>query len=109
MKNNNFFYSILLILLCMGVRANANGSLWRESQKFSTMGINEGLPHNFVEDILKDNKGFLWFALYGGGVCRYDSYQFISFKRMSAVFKMILQKPFAKINTKDYGLQEITE
>ncbi len=99
MKNNNFFYSILLILLCMGVRANANGSLWRESQKFSTMGINEGLPHNFVEDILKDNKGFLWFALYGGGVCRYDSYQFISFNSTENV--RCIQNDFAKAICED--------
>ena len=73
MKSKNFFYLILLILSCVRVQAKTNDLLWRESQKFSTIGINEGLPHNFVEDILKDSKGFLWFALYGGGVCRYDS------------------------------------
>ena len=94
MKSKNFFYLILLILSCVRVQAKTNDLLWRESQKFSTIGINEGLPHNFVEDILKDSKGFLWFALYGGGVCRYDSYQFISFNSTESVRH--IQNDFAK-------------
>lgn len=99
MKSKNFFYLILLILSCVRVQAKTNDLLWRESQKFSTIGINEGLPHNFVEDILKDSKGFLWFALYGGGVCRYDSYQFISFNSTESVRH--IQNDFAKAICED--------
>ena len=41
--------------------------------------IHEGLPHNFVDDIHRDSKGFIWMALNGGGVARYDGHDFVTF------------------------------
>ncbi|MBK5720952.1 response regulator [Dysgonomonas sp. Marseille-P4677] len=46
---------------------------------FSTLTIDDGLPLNFIDDIFKDSRGFLWFAIQGGGLCRYDGYDFITF------------------------------
>lgn len=36
-----------------------------------------GLPHNFVNDIFTDSRGFVWVAIYGGGLVRYDGYGFM--------------------------------
>lgn len=41
--------------------------------------LNDGLPHNFVDDIYKDSRGFLWIAMGGGGLSRYDGYEFVNF------------------------------
>ncbi len=41
--------------------------------------LDEGLPHNFVDDIYKDSEGFLWISMAGGGLSRYDGYRFVNF------------------------------
>lgn len=41
--------------------------------------MNEGMPHNFIDDIYKDSRGFLWISMAGGGLSRYDGYEFINF------------------------------
>lgn len=47
------------------------------SQNFSvnTFTTKDGLAHNNVRDIVKDNTGFLWIATYDG-LSRYDGYEF---------------------------------
>ena len=41
--------------------------------------MNDGLPHNFIDDIYKDSRGFLWISTAGGGVSRYDGYEFVHY------------------------------
>lgn len=41
--------------------------------------VSEGLPHNFVDDIYRDSRGFLWIGLGGCGLSRYDGNEFINF------------------------------
>jgi len=41
--------------------------------------VADGLPHNFVDDIYRDSRGFLWIGLSGGGLSRYDGSEFINF------------------------------
>lgn len=43
---------------------------------FGYITLNEGLPHHFIDDIYKDSKGFLWISTLGGGLSRYDAYDF---------------------------------
>jgi ligand-binding sensor domain-containing protein/AraC-like DNA-binding protein len=38
--------------------------------------MDQGLLHNYVDDIYKDGQGFLWIATEGGGLSRYDGYEF---------------------------------
>lgn len=40
-----------------------------------------GLPHNHVNHIFADSRGFVWISTYGGGAVRYDGY---TFKRLVA-------------------------
>lgn len=41
--------------------------------------MDNGLPHNFVDDIYKDSQGFLWISTGGGGLARYDGYEFLPY------------------------------
>ena len=41
----------------------------------------DGLPHGHVTQLLQDDLGFLWFATWNG-LCRYDGYEFRTFKPM---------------------------
>lgn len=38
-----------------------------------------GLLHNFIDDIYKDSRGFLWVSTAGGGLSRYDGYEFVHY------------------------------
>lgn len=51
---------------------------------FNAITINEGLPINYVDDIFKDSKGFLWISSQGGGLSRYDGYEFVTFNASSS-------------------------
>lgn len=50
------------------------------SGKFTAGQINmkSGLSHNFVEDIFRDSKGYVWIAT-SGSLARYDGYEFLNF------------------------------
>ncbi len=39
-------------------------------QRYTT--ANSGLSHDYVADVAEDTSGALWFATYGGGLCRFD-------------------------------------
>jgi len=39
----------------------------------------DGLPHGHVTQLLQDELGFMWFATWNG-LCRYDGYEFHTFK-----------------------------
>lgn len=38
-----------------------------------------GMPNNFADDIFQDSYGFVWISTHGGGLVRYDGYNFVSF------------------------------
>ena len=46
---------------------------------FNTITIENGLPVNFIDYLYKDSKGFIWVSTQGGGLSRYDGYEFIHF------------------------------
>lgn len=50
--------------------------------------MDEGLPHNFIDDIYKDSHGFLWISTQGGGLSRYDGYDFVNFNPGTAHCKL---------------------
>lgn len=66
---------IIIALLLSFVPASAKESF---AQRFNvrSLSLNEGLPHNFVDDVYRDRAGFMWLSLGGGGLCRYDGYSF---------------------------------
>jgi signal transduction histidine kinase/CheY-like chemotaxis protein/ligand-binding sensor domain-containing protein len=77
MKNCFFGYSLSLFLLLQGT------STWIFSQsgppKFKHFTTNDGLSQGHVSAILKDHKGFMWFAT-DEGLNKFDGYTFIAYK-----------------------------
>jgi len=47
-----------------------------QQRVLDTYSLEEGLPQSQVFDILQDERGYLWFALLGGGVSRFDGHDF---------------------------------
>jgi ligand-binding sensor domain-containing protein/AraC-like DNA-binding protein len=45
----------------------------------SYITMDDGLPANFIDDIYKDAQGFLWVSTSGGGLARYDGFEFVHF------------------------------
>lgn len=97
MKTHRLLLFILFALLAVwSGRAESITGKWSERYNFTAITMDEGLPHNFVDDILKDSRGFLWIATRGEGIARYDGYEFTSFNmgttraklRSNFVFKL---------------------
>ncbi len=51
----------------------------------STLSMENGLPCNYIDDICQDDAGFLWLATSGGGLCRFDGYDLLTFGSTSGV------------------------
>ncbi|HYF29573.1 MAG TPA: two-component regulator propeller domain-containing protein [Chitinophagaceae bacterium] len=68
------FASLLTALLCCTMVIAQ-----REIYSFSRLDIYNGLSHNQVNSILKDQSGFVWFGTMSG-LNRYDSYSFKVFR-----------------------------
>lgn len=45
----------------------------------SYITIDDGLGRNFIDDIYRDSKGFVWLSLAGGGLVRYDGHSLLTF------------------------------
>ena len=74
-----FLISLILFFLVSILSSFATDRLkeWSERYNFTALCMNEGLPCNFVDDLIKDSRGFLWIATPGEGVTRYDGYDFM--------------------------------
>ena len=45
----------------------------------SYLNMASGMPNNFADDIFQDSFGFVWISTHGGGLVRYDGYNFVNF------------------------------
>lgn len=67
---------------------SAVNSSFSNSWNTIVLSMDQGLPHNFVDDILHDSNGFMWLALQGGGLARYDGYNFLTFSPTSKYYNV---------------------
>lgn len=68
-----------ILLLLFLLPACLKGFSQQGQLQFTHLDVNDGLSHNQVNCILKDNKGFLWFGTMSG-LDRYDGYSFKVFR-----------------------------
>ena len=74
---------LFLQLLSVPVRAQQSqnvafqSDLFVERYNMSCLDLTVGLPHNNVNHIFVDSKGFIWVSSYGGDAVRYDGYMFM--------------------------------
>lgn len=45
----------------------------------SYLTMEDGLLHNYIDDIYKDSRGFIWLST-GGGLSRYDGFSFTNYQ-----------------------------
>lgn len=79
---------LFALLAVLHGQAESITGKWSERYNFTAITMDEGLPHNFVDDIVKDSQGFLWIATRGEGIARYDGYEFTSFNMGTARAKL---------------------
>jgi ligand-binding sensor domain-containing protein/signal transduction histidine kinase len=68
-----------LILTVLLTSLSGIGFAQQEKIPFEKYGVAEGLPEEYVADLIQDDKGFVWAATQNGLV-KYDGYQFKTYK-----------------------------
>ena len=91
--------AILLLLLPCFFLAGAQPT-FMDRHISQTLSMENGLPSNYIDDIYRDEAGFLWLATYGGGLCRYDGYEFMTFSTTS---QTPLRSNFVREVREDHG------
>lgn len=99
-KRSVLFCLWLIFCLChptVGLHAVQTSSRF----SFASITIKDGLPYNFVDDIIKSSDGYLWVTTYGGGVARYDGHEFVTFHTNATNEKRVLKSNFVEKLTED--------
>lgn len=79
MRTCKFYLLLCTFFMAIAVKAEKTIRNWAERYHITHLTTDEGLPHNLVDDLLRDSKGFLWVGTRGEGLARYDGYEFLSF------------------------------
>ena len=88
---------LLAVFVCLAESVVPAFSMSREGHYiFTHLTMDDGLPQNYVEDLMKDSRGFLWISTGGDGVTRYDGYEFVTFNTFSG--KVRLKNNFVRMN-----------
>ncbi|MFW5892153.1 MAG: two-component regulator propeller domain-containing protein [Bacteroidota bacterium] len=93
MKKHALFFYAVIIHFFLPLSSHSNNE-WI----FDHLTIDNGLPHNTINDILRDRNGFLWFAT-NDGLARYDGYDF-------TIYRHIRENKNSLTNNKVYTLFE---
>lgn len=78
MKKHLSVYFIICNLLLFAAPMQAQEQ-FADRYNVTYVTMNNGLPHNFIDDLYKDSQGFLWISTAGGGLSRYDGYEFVNY------------------------------
>ena len=87
----NYFFSFLALLF-------SSSLLGQQNYAVKNYLVEEGLPHNVINQILQDKKGFIWLATHNG-ISKYDGYTFKNYK----------SKPSDKVFMKKNRIDRIAE
>lgn len=67
-----------LFLLFLPLASLAQGG-YEDKYNISVANMEKGFPSNYVDDLFVDSAGFLWIATGGGGLCRFDGTELLTF------------------------------
>lgn len=67
-----------LFLLLLPLLAVAQSD-FEDKYNISVANMEKGFPSNYVDDLFVDSAGFLWIATGGGGLCRFDGTELLTF------------------------------
>lgn len=99
MNQHRIFISLsILFLNVLYISANQYGSI-SSRYTFNTITVEDGLPLNFIDDVFKDSKGYIWVSTQGGGLSRYDGYEFVQYNVNS--YPVALKSNFIRQTSED--------
>ena len=78
MKKHLLIYLIIYSICSLVGQVRAQ-ERFADRYNITYVTMNEGLPHNFIDDLYKDSRGFMWISTAGGGLSRYDGYEFVNY------------------------------
>ena len=78
MKKHLLIYLIIYSICSLAGQVRAQ-ERFADRYNITYVTMNEGLPHNFIDDLYKDSRGFMWISTAGGGLSRYDGYEFVNY------------------------------
>ena len=67
------------LITCLLITCTSSAAWSQPNAAVTHYDEEDGLPHGHVTQLLQDSLGFLWFATWNG-LCRYDGYEFRTFK-----------------------------
>ena len=67
--------AILVFLRIPGANLHAQEAAYR----IQAVSLEQGVPHNFIQCLLQDRQGFLWFGS-ALGLMRYDGYNYVTYR-----------------------------
>lgn len=79
MKKHLLYLIILSSILLLSTAKTQAQERFADRYNITYVTMNNGLPHNFIDDLYKDSRGFLWISTAGGGLSRYDGYEFVNY------------------------------
>lgn len=62
-----------------------------QQYNFRTYSVEKGLPKSAIYSIIQDTRGYIWLGTDGGGVCRFDGKQFVTFNRNNGLIGHIVR------------------
>ncbi len=78
MKTHMRIYLIIYILFGTVAVPQAQEA-YADRYNITYVTMDDGLQSNFIDDLYKDSRGFLWISTGGGGLSRYDGYDFVHY------------------------------
>lgn len=85
MNKHILFYMLFLLLQIIPVHAD---ELFSSRYAFTYITMENGLLHNYIDNIYKDSQGFIWISTGGGGLSRYDGYEFVHYNTNTSLIKL---------------------
>ncbi len=94
------FAAFVAFALLSSVLCHAQGDFMGKYTE-GCLNMEDGLPSNFVDDLLIDDAGFLWIVTSGGGLTRYDGSELLSLNQTSGLSsnftRCIVEDPFRRL------------
>ncbi|HEY9044320.1 MAG TPA: two-component regulator propeller domain-containing protein [Ohtaekwangia sp.] len=87
------------LYLCLLAAVYQNS--FADSPFFSTLSVRDGLPSNIISGVAQDQHNFMWIGT-ANGVCRYDGYRFITFKKGEGINTLSANEVSSMVVEGDY-------
>lgn len=68
----------------------AKADLFSQSYNFENYNVEDGLPQSEVNHIYQDDRGYLWIATAGGGICSFDGINFVQYEERNGLAGQIV-------------------